>query len=76
MTERGRFDDKTLLSTLPKDVAVELQPTEDGEWLASIVGMPALTARGRTTEEAERLALSALHDVMLARLELVQKKRG
>jgi hypothetical protein len=70
------WDEATLLHTLPKNISIELQPTEAGGWLASISGISGLSAEGRTQEAAELLVLDVLYEFMVARRELALAKCG
>lgn len=64
------WDEAALLSTLPKDISIHLQPADDGLWMAGITGVPGVSAYGCTMEDAQAMVLDALHELMLARCEL------
>jgi predicted RNase H-like HicB family nuclease len=66
----------TLLTTLPKEIAVALQPTAEGSWLASVIGMAGVEGAGDSEEAAEREALAVLHQLLAARCRLARAALG
>ena len=65
---------KVALTTLPKDISIDVRPDEDGGFTAAIAGIPSATARGETMEEAEARVMEVFGELMLARRELAAKK--
>lgn len=70
MQSQRSWDEAALLSTLPKDISINLQPAGDDLWVADITGVPGIAAYGRTMEDAQAMVLDTLHELMLARREL------
>lgn len=64
------WDEAALLSTLPKDISINLQPADDGLWMADITGVPGVSAYGCTMEDAQAMVLDTLHEIMVARRDL------
>jgi predicted RNase H-like HicB family nuclease len=67
------WQEAELLTTLPKEIGIALQPISDGGWLASVVGIAAACGQGETEAEAEREALAMLHELLYARCELARR---
>lgn len=65
-----QFDEASLLTTLPKDISLSLEPCEDGGWLAQVTGIPSTESRGDTEEQAQQGALRTLLELMIARRQL------
>lgn len=74
MSGRRPWDEASLLTTLPKDLGLTYEPTEDGGWSAQLIGIPLSESSGATEEEAERGVYQALYDLMQARCELAQNR--
>lgn len=68
------FDEASLLTTLPKDISISYEPTDDGAWMAQLDGVPPTLSRGQTEEEAELQVFQAFYEMMVARRNLALTK--